>query len=92
MADRSGAGVCGVVFQIEIFASLASARNCMKRKYTKQQIHICSDSQAVLRALEASLIMSKLVLECGQAICADKEMLLQLCCKQPELPQLYFTT
>jgi hypothetical protein len=69
-------GVYVTVFQIEIFVILASARNCMKRKYTKQQIYICSDSQAVSRALEASSTMSKLVLECGQAICANKEMLL----------------
>jgi hypothetical protein len=35
-------GVHTTVFQIDIFAILASARNCMKRKYTKQQIYICS--------------------------------------------------
>jgi hypothetical protein len=41
-------GVQATVYQTEIFAILASARNYMKRKYTKRQIYICPDSQAVL--------------------------------------------
>jgi hypothetical protein len=47
----------------------ACARDCIERYYTREQIYICSDSQAALWALEATRITSKLVWEYWQAIC-----------------------
>jgi hypothetical protein len=40
-----------------------------QRNYAREKIYICSDSQAALQALKATMITSKLVWECRQAIC-----------------------
>jgi hypothetical protein len=54
----SSLGVNATVFQVEIFAVLACARNC-----TGEHTYICTDSQAAWQALEASVIMTQLVWE-----------------------------
>jgi hypothetical protein len=80
MTGRSGAGVCRCETEEEailliscsrqIFLQLICVKDCIGRNYIGEQIHICSDSQAVLQTLEASRIISRLVSESPETICA----------------------
>jgi hypothetical protein len=75
MACGCGAGVCevlprrriyvlhgvhSIMFQAEVFAILACVNDCEYGNYIGEHMYICSDSQATLRALEASRITSRL--------------------------------
>jgi hypothetical protein len=79
MADRSGAGACGVrpvkmlsfshdvhatVFQAEVFVILTCATKCTGMAFSGEHIYICLDSQAALQALKAKRVTLKLVWKC----------------------------
>ena len=52
------------VFQAETYAILQCAWENNRRAYNKKRICICSDSQAVLKALMSQKVVSRLVWEC----------------------------
>ena len=57
-------GTTPTIFQAELFAIETCVRECLKRKTNGATIHIMSDSQAVLMALNATEIRSGLVDNC----------------------------
>lgn len=57
-------GYNATVFQSEIKAIEICANECLNRGTVNSNILICSDSQAVLKALCKNKINSKTVLEC----------------------------
>jgi ribonuclease HI len=63
-------GKFATVFQTEIYAILQCACGNIRRAYKNKQILIFSDSQAVLKALSSSKVISELVAECLNALSA----------------------
>ena len=61
-------GRCATVFQAELSAILACVQENLQRGYTGKHIYICSDSQAVLSALEMTRVNSTLMLDCKKAL------------------------
>lgn len=57
-------GKWATVFQTEVWAITACARFLYDQKVTNREVFVCSDSQAALRALEASKVSSRLVNQC----------------------------
>jgi hypothetical protein len=58
------------VFQTEIYAILLCAYENIRRAYKNRRILIFSDSQAALKALSGSKVISRLVEECQEALSA----------------------
>jgi ribonuclease HI len=61
-------GKRATVFQAEVYAILACVHETETRDQLEKYVTICSDSQAVLKALQAAKISSPLVRECQQAL------------------------
>jgi ribonuclease HI len=79
----TGSGICGLrpnsslsfslrkfatVFQTEIYVTLQSACENIRRAYKNKRILILSDSQATLKALSGPKVTSRLVAECLDAL------------------------
>jgi ribonuclease HI len=61
-------GRYATVFQAEIYAILACAREIQSQNRPEKYVSICSDSQAALKALKAVRTTSLLVLQCQRAL------------------------
>ncbi|XP_046395727.1 uncharacterized protein LOC124162988 [Ischnura elegans] len=81
--ERAGAGICclspdkrisiplgeyATVFQAEVLAILICTYTIKEAGLFIRQIHICTDSQAALKALTSSWCKSKLLSECCEAL------------------------
>ena len=56
------------LFQAEIYAILASAHEIQLHGRPEKHVSICSDSQAALKAVQATRTMSPLVQQCQKAL------------------------
>ncbi len=61
-------------FQAEVAAVLDSVTSCLRKRPVKEQITVCTDSQAAVAALAASGTKSLLVADCMEKLTALSEI------------------